>query len=123
MNHHENNHEHAHTKAVKQGAEHENKCGKHHKSNIKLCPLSLAMASGLVNGLCVLVLVWLGSVGHMHTEILRMLGVSNIWLGALFGFITGFISALVFAWIYNMCLCCWKCRSKCSKCGSHCCKC
>lgn len=124
MNHSENKHVHTH---AHEGhcAEHENKCGsgKQHKSYARLCPLSLAIASGLVNGLGVLVLAWLGSSAHMHAEVVRTMGVSGVWGAVLFGFIAGFVGALVFAWIYNVCLCCWKCRSKCKKCGSHCCKC
>lgn len=125
MNHSENKHVHAHARAQDGTAEHESKCGsgKHHRSYAKLCPLSLGIASGLVNGLSILILAWLGSNSHMHAEVVRMMGISGVWGGALFGFVAGFVGALIFAWIYNGCLCCWKCRSKCKKCGSHCCKC
>jgi hypothetical protein len=129
MNHSENNHSrvHAHESCE---AENENKCGsgngKHPKSYAKLCPLSLAMAAGLVNGLSVLILAWLGSSGnhmYLHGEIVRRLDVPGVGGQALFGFIAGFVGAWIFAWIYNKCLCCWKCRSRCSKCGSRCFKC
>lgn len=123
MSHSDNEHAHMHGHELHE--QHENKCGsgKHHRSYAKLCPLSLGIASGLVNGLSVLVLAWLGSNTHVHGEMARIMGASSTWGGVLFGFIAGFVGAFIFAWIYNGCLCCWKCKSKCKKCGSHCCKC
>ena len=121
-----NNHENKHAEGQIEPHEHANKCGKcgkHHKRYAKLAPFSLAMASGIVYGLSILILGWLGTQGPMRGDMLvHMLGAGGLWAG-LFGFVGGFVSALVFAWIYNACLCCWVCKPKCSKCGSHCCKC
>lgn len=126
MGHHENKHEHTHAKTSMHDAEHGSKCGKcgkHHKSYTKLCPLSLGIAAGLVNGLSILLFAWLGSSAHMQAEAVRMMGVSGIWGAVLSAFITGFLAALVFGLFYNSCLCCFKSRFKCGKCKSHCCKC
>jgi len=101
------------------------KCGKPHRRYAKLAPFSLAMASGIVYALSILILGWLASKGHTQLEMGRVLG-SNDFTNIAAGFVFGFVSALVFAWLYNACLCCAISRPKCCKCsncGQHCCKC
>lgn len=124
-----NNPENKHAEEHMHGQEHGNKCGKcgkHHRRYAKLAPFSLAMASGIVYSLSIVILGWLGTKGPMRDDmIVHMLGVGGLQ-AVFFGFVGGFVIALVFAWLYNACLCCWVCRpkcSKCSKCGCHCCKC
>lgn len=127
----ENNRAHEHMHGSEHG-EQCGKCGKHHKKYAKLCPLSLAFAAGIVCALGMLVLGWMASNMHWGVEMVKLLdsvykgfepNLMGSIKGALWGFGDGFVTGLIFAWLYNLCSC-RGCRSKkCHKCGSHCCKC
>jgi len=94
----------------------------------RLSVLGFGMALGLLCGagmLIVTLLAWNGQYLPFTTDMVTkwshfLPGISLSLVGSLvagaWGFLKGFFSGLIFAWIYNLCLCC------CSKCCA-CCKC
>ncbi len=87
----------------------------------RLSPLSLAMAAGIVFGLGTMFLGWVAGVNGWGMAMVQLMssvytGFGPSWMGGVWGgiwsFVDGFISALVFAWLYNLCLCCRKCGYK-----------
>ena len=91
-------------------------------SSTRLSAVSLGVASGVVTGLCMMLLA-LASL-HWGYGIAFVTQLSDLYhgygptfegslYGLGFGFLKGFILGLVFGWIYNLCRCC--CRG-CSRC-------
>lgn len=88
----------------------------------KLCPVSLAIASGITWGLGVLILGYLAGHHHWGEAAVQVMGsvykgfeatsTAGILWGGLWGLIDGFVGGLIFAWIYNLCAWCCGCLCK-----------
>jgi len=104
------------------------KCGCCGGSNCKCCCVktarlsvcNLAVAMGLLTGLCFLSLAWLDMLFGVGREFMRMYGqmftgYHSTFLGGILGFLWGFLEGFVLggllAMFYNMCRCCCRCRS------------
>jgi hypothetical protein len=97
---------------------------KNHCGCYKLSAISLGIAAAVVSALGMLVLGVLNmqyGMGAKWVELVATLykGYAATWhgigLGAGYAAIEGFLSGLIFGWVYNICACCVK------KCH-HCCK-
>ena len=81
----------------------------------KLCMWSVAFAFGVTKGLGLLFLALAGYFHGYGMDLINMISslyygygatVAGGFYGLLWGFIDGFICGLVFAAIYNLCICC-----------------
>ena len=92
------------------------------KCTCRLSAISIAIAMGVVSALWMCLFAWSAYMyGHgvamvaQWGEIFRGYAptINGGLIGAAWGFVDGFVCGLVFAWIYNLCLCCCKmvCRS------------
>ncbi len=95
-----------------------------------LSPVAFGLASGIVNGLAMMLLAWAGhfySYGKAWIDQLTPLyhGYTDTVFGGLaglgWGFLVGFILGVIFAFVYNFFLCCVCRKDKegegCKSCG------
>lgn len=85
----------------------------------RLCPISLALAAGIVGGLGPMLLGWSASGDHWGAAMVQVIGsvyngfaptmTGALW-GGLWGFLDGFISGLIFALVYNSSVRCFRCK-------------
>jgi hypothetical protein len=89
------------------------------KKCTRLSILSFAIALGVANGLCMMILALSGmfwNYGLVMIQELSLLfqGFAATWAGSFYGlgwgFLEGFLFGLIMAIVYNLCLCC--CSSK-----------
>lgn len=89
-----------------------------------LSALALGLSLGIVSGICMMLFAWLSWKWGMGADMMRLYGsmlprYEASMVGGLFGlgwgFIEGLITGLLIGWIYNLCLCCYRCCCCCCK--------
>lgn len=85
-----------------------------------LSPLAFGVSLGIVNGIFMMLFAWAGWLYAYGTNVIDLWATVYPGLGAslkgglvglAWGFLEGFVLGLLWAWIYNLCMCC--CRSCC----------
>lgn len=85
----------------------------------RLSALGVAVAFGITSALCMMFMawsvVWWGHGGELMKLYAEMFPgyeatMTGGWIGGAWGFGEGFVFGLIFAWIYNLCVCCCKCK-------------
>lgn len=94
----------------------------------RLSAVALGVALGLLHGLCMLAVGLSAVHGGFGTDIINHwaafypgieVSVKGAVIMGAWGFVTGFFTGLLLAWIYNLCLCCCS-RSHCACCKTSC---
>ena len=90
----------------------------HDCSNSKLCSVSFGFAVGIVSGLTMLILGFIGVYSGFGHPMIHVIGslyrgfeptVAGAFIGGLWALVGGFISGFVMAWLYNRFTAyCWK---------------
>lgn len=84
-------------------------------TKIKLSPLALGLAMGILWGLFVLIMGLLAAYYSYGTPFVSSMGVlyvgyqptvSGAFIGCLIGFVDAFIVGAILAWLYNLFACC-----------------
>lgn len=95
-----------------------NSCG----NKTKLSAVAFGIALGLIYGLSLLIFAWVVYFGGYSDATVAHWGeylkgysasVPGGFIGLGWGFLKGFITGVIFAWFYNLALCCCKCCCKC----------
>lgn len=77
---------------------------------MKLNPKNFGLAGGILFALCKVIMTSLALFAGYGTEVMNLIvslypgytiSVAGIFLGAIYGFIDGFVAFYVFAWLYN----------------------
>lgn len=101
----------------------------------RLSAVGLGVALGVMCGgwmLMITLLAWNGQFTPFTTDLVTHwtgifpgveLSMTGSFVAGSWGFLKGFFSALVFGWIYNLCVCCCTrccpcCKCSCTSCGS-----
>jgi len=94
-----------------------------------LSAISFGVSLGIVSGLFMLlfsIAAWQWGFGtdmmHQYSSMLPGLdaSVKGSLVGFCWGFLEGLIIGLIWAWIYNICLCCYRCCCCCCKTDANC---
>lgn len=94
-----------------------------HKNTNRLSPCALGVAAGLTWGLGMLILGVVAmryNYGKPFVDLMASIymgygaTLKGSFVGAGWAFVDGFVSGLVFGWVYNfvLCICCGMCRKK-----------
>lgn len=96
-------------------------CGCRYETRTGLSPVAFGIALGLIYGLSLLLYAWLVHFGGYNDELIVRWGeimrgyaptVAGGLIGFVWGLVEGFITGVIFSWLYNLVLCCcrhcWK---------------
>ena len=91
---------------------------------MRFSPMALGISLGLITGLCMLGFAWSAwTWGHGTTLIDQWASIypgfaatlQGGFVGLGWGFLEGFIIGVIWAWLYNICLCCCRCCCCCCR--------
>lgn len=91
-------------------------------SCMSLRPIALGVALGFLSGLCMMVFAWCAwRFGYGSGFIMQYASIYPGYtaslmgglVGLAWGFLEGFISGVLLAWFYNLCVCCCPCKCGC----------
>jgi hypothetical protein len=91
---------------------------------MRLSALAFGVSLGVITGLSMMFFAWSGwlwgygaSMVDQWASVYPGFGATfkGGFLGLAWGFLEGFILGVVWAWVYNLCLCCCRCCTCCNK--------
>lgn len=94
----------------------------------RLSAVALAVALGVLGGLCMMIMVLTATYGVFGADTVARwatqypgvdVSIKGSFIAGAWGFMKGFFSGLIIAWLYNLCLCCCS-RGHCSCCKTTC---
>lgn len=101
-----------------------NKC-----KSMRLSPLAFGVSLGVITGVLMMILAWsdwmwgygTGIVSQWATVYPGLAGsLKGGFLGLAWGFLEGFVLGVLWAWVYNMCVCCCRCCACCNPSDKEC---
>lgn len=99
------------------------------KTCTRLSAVAFGISLGILSALIMAILAWVSMHGAYGADVIKQWGsvypgyeasIKGGFIGLAWGFLEGFIFGLIWAWLYNLCLCCCGCCPCCKRSEMEC---